>query len=257
MEGTYGPDFSLSGKVALVTGAARGLGYEIALALATYGADLVVCDLTLADLDNVKEAIEGLGRKAVCVKADVTKIREIQAMADAAVERYGHIDILVNNAGINITQDAVDVTEEAWDKVLGINLKGVFFCAQAVGRVMIKQKSGRIINISSQTGAVAIPKRAAYCASKGGVNQLTKLLALEWAPFGVNVNAVAPTFLETPFTENMFRNEAFYKYCLDNIPLGRIGKPADVTGAVIYLASPASALVTGHVLAVDGGWTIH
>jgi len=257
MERTYGPDFSLSGKVALVTGAARGLGYEIALALASYGADLVVCDLALADLDNVKEAIDGLGRKALPVKADVTKVPEIQAMADAAVDRYGRIDILVNNAGINITQDAVDVTEEAWDKVLGINLKGVFFCAQAVGRVMIKQKSGRIINISSQTGTVAIPKRAAYCASKGGVNQLTKLLALEWAPFGVNVNAVAPTFLETPFTENMFKNEAFYKYCLDSIPLGRIGKPADVTGAVIYLASPASALVTGHVLAVDGGWTIH
>jgi 2-dehydro-3-deoxy-D-gluconate 5-dehydrogenase len=257
MKKTYGPDFSLSGKVALVTGAARGLGYEIALALASYGADLVVCDLALADLNKVKQEIQGMGRRALDVKADVTKIPEIDAMVEAAVDWYGRIDILVNNAGINITQEAVDVTEEAWDKVLGINLKGVFFCAQAVGKVMIAQKSGKIINISSQTGTVAIPRRAAYCASKGGVNQLTKLLALEWAPFGLNVNAVAPTFLETPFTEAMFKNEAFHKYCLDSIPLGRIGNPSDVTGAVIYLASSASDLVTGHVLAVDGGWTIH
>jgi 2-dehydro-3-deoxy-D-gluconate 5-dehydrogenase len=257
MDKTYGPDFSLSGKVALVTGAARGLGYETALALAEYGADLVLCDLALADLDKVKQAILDLGRKALTVKADVMKISEIQAMVEAAVDWYGRIDILVNNAGINIPQDAVDVTEETWDKILGINLKGVFFCAQAVGKVMIAQKSGKIINISSQTGTVAVPKRAAYCASKGGVNLLTKLLALEWAPHGVKVNAVAPTFLETPFTEGMFKNEAFYKYCLDNIPLGRIGKPSDVTGAVIYLASSASDLVTGHVLAVDGGWTIH
>ncbi len=163
----------------------------------------------------------------------------------------------MNNAGINITQYAVDVTEEAWDKVMNINLKAVFFCSQAVGRLMILRKSGKIINMSSQAGAVAIPQRAAYCSSKGAVNQLTRLLALEWAPYGINVNAIAPTFIETKFTEPMFKNEEFYKYVTANIPMGRVGKPHDVTGAIIYLASPASDLVTGHILHIDGGWTIH
>jgi 2-deoxy-D-gluconate 3-dehydrogenase len=139
--------------------------------------------------------------------------------------------------------------------VIDINLKALFFCCQAVGKIMIAQKSGKIINMSSQTGTVAIPLRAAYCSSKGAVNMLTKLLALEWAPFNVKVNAVSPTFVETKFTEPMFKNEEFLSYVTDNILLGKVGKPADVAGAVLYLASSASDLVTGHVLAVDGGWT--
>jgi len=177
-------------------------------------------------------------------------------MAEKAVAAFGHLDILVNCAGINITQMAVDVTEEAWDKVMDINLKALFFCCQAVGKIMIAQKSGKIINMSSQAGTVAIPLRSAYCSSKGGVNMLTKLLALEWAPYNIKVNAVAPTFVETKFTEPMFKNEEFLRYTLDNILLGKLGQPADVSGAVVYLASSASDLVTGHVLAVDGGWTI-
>jgi 2-deoxy-D-gluconate 3-dehydrogenase len=251
------PSFDLAGKVALVTGAARGIGMSAALALAAYGADVVVCDLKAADLDEVCGGIRDAGSRALPVQADVTKIPEIDALVKKAVDDLGRIDILVNNAGINITQYAVDVTEEAWDKVMNINLKAVFFCSQAVGRLMIPRKSGKIINVSSQAGAVAIPQRAAYCSSKGAVNQLTRLLALEWAPYGINVNAIAPTFIETKFTEPMFKNEEFYKYVTANIPMGRVGKPHDVTGAIVYLASPASDLVTGHILHIDGGWTIH
>ena len=256
MNKTDGPSFDLTGKVAMVTGSARGIGFSIASALAAYGADIVLCDLLTDELEESRKAISNLGRRVLAVRADITKIPEIQAMVDKAVEEFERIDILVNNAGINITQWAVDVTEEAWDKVMNINLKAVFFCSQAVGKVMIGRKSGKIINVSSQAGTVAIPQRAAYCSSKGAVNQLTKLLALEWAPHGINVNAIAPTFIETKFTEPMFRNADFHRYVLNSIPLGRIGMPEDVTGAVVYLASSASGLVTGHVLLVDGGWTI-
>jgi 2-deoxy-D-gluconate 3-dehydrogenase len=147
------------------------------------------------------------------------------------------------------------VTEDAWDKILNINLKGLFFCAQSVGKVMIQQKKGKIINISSDAGSVGLPERAAYCSSKGGVNLLTKVLAIEWAPYNINVNAIGPTFIDTPFTKPMFEKEGFRDYALRNIPLGRIGTPQDVVGAVIYLASEASNLVTGHTLLVDGGWT--
>ncbi|MGZ3524005.1 MAG: SDR family NAD(P)-dependent oxidoreductase [Thermodesulfobacteriota bacterium] len=250
-------EFDLSGKVAIVTGAGRGMGYHIALALAKYGADIVVCSRTASELKRVGAEIEKLRRKALIQQVDVTKVSEIHAMVERSVKAFGHIDILVNNAGVNITQWAVDVTEEAWDRVLDTNLKALFFCAQAVGRVMIRQKKGKIINISSQTGTIAIPQRAAYCSSKGGVNQLTKLLAIEWAQYNINVNAIAPTFIETPFTKPMFEKEGFREYVLGNIPLGRIGKPDDVTGAVVYLASEASNLVTGHILLVDGGWTAH
>ena len=250
-------EYDLTGKVAIVTGAGRGMGYHIALALAKYGADLVVSSRTLSELERVGVEIEKLGRRVLIQQMDVTKISEINATVEQSVKAFGHIDILVNNAGVNITQWAVDVTEEAWDRVLDTNLKALFFCAQAVGKVMIRQRKGKIINISSQTGTVAIPQRAAYCSSKGGVNQLTKLLAIEWAQYNINVNAIAPTFIETPFTKPMFEKEGFREYVLGNIPLGRVGKPEDVTGAVIYLASEASNMVTGHILLVDGGWTAH
>ncbi len=251
-----GPDFNLSGKVALVTGAGRGLGAEIALALAAYGADIVVADRTLAETEGTTKAVRALGRRAFPAQANLLNVAEIREMVTLAAGESGGIDILVNNAGVNLTQFAEDVTEEAWDTVLGVNLKAVFFCSQAVCRHMIGRKGGKIINVSSQTGTVAIPKRAAYCASKGGVNMLTKLLALEWAKHGIHVNAVAPTFLETPLTRPMFEDAEFRNYVLGNIPLGRIGRPADVTGAVVYLASAAADLVTGHILHVDGGWTI-
>jgi 2-deoxy-D-gluconate 3-dehydrogenase len=188
-------------------------------------------------------------------QVDITKVSETRTMVEKATKEYGRLDILVNNAGINIPQKAEEVTEEAWDMVHGINLRGLFFCAQAVGKVMIQQGGGKIINVSSQAGSVGIPLRAAYCSSKGGVNLLTKVLALEWAAHNITVNAIAPTFIEGPFTKPMFEDETFRNYVLGRIPLGRIGQPEDVVGGVIYLASRAADLVTGHVLLVDGGWT--
>ena len=179
-------EFDLSGKVAIVTGAGRGLGYHIALILAKYGADLVICSRTLSELEKTKEEVETFGRRVLVQKMDVNQIPEIHAMVEASQKAFGHLDILVNNAGVNLPQWAIDVTEEAWDKILDTNLKGLFFCAQVVGRVMIQQKKGKIINISSQTGTVAIQQRAAYCASKAGVNQVTKLLAIEWAKHNIN-----------------------------------------------------------------------
>lgn len=251
------PEFDLSGKVALVTGAGRGMGYHIALALAKYGADLIVCSRTLSELENVGKEIESLGRRVFVQRADVTKTPEIQAMVEESVRAFGRIDILVNNAGVNIPQWAEEVTEEAWDKVFNINLKGAFFCAQAVGKVMIRQKKGKIINVSSQSGSVGLIMRSAYCASKGGLNLLTKVLALEWAKHNITVNAIAPTFLETPMTKPMLEKKEFRDYVMGNILLGRLARFEDVVGAVIYLASEASNMVTGHILLIDGGWTAH
>lgn len=250
-------EFDLSGKVALVTGAGRGMGYHIALALAKYGADLILCSRTLSELEQAKAEVERLGRRAFIQRADVTRIPEIQAMVEESVRTFGRIDVLVNNAGVNIPQWAEEVTEEAWDKVFDINLKGAFFCAQAVGKVMIRQKKGKIINVSSQSGSVGLIMRSAYCASKGGLNLLTKVLALEWAKHNITVNAIAPTFLETPMTKPMLEKKEFRDYVMGNILLGRLARFEDVVGAVIYLASEASNMVTGHILLIDGGWTAH
>jgi NAD(P)-dependent dehydrogenase (short-subunit alcohol dehydrogenase family) len=254
MEKNLLSEFDLSGKVALVTGGARGLGREYALTLAKYGADIIVCDI-LPEVENIKPEIERLGRQALTRRTDICKIPQIQALVDESVNVFGHIDILINNAGINIPQWAVDVTEEAWDHVIDLNLKGLFFCCQAVGKVMIRQKKGKIINVSSTMGSVGMTRRAAYSSSKAGVNLLTKVLAIEWAPHHINVNAIAPTFVETPLTKPMFEESGFRDFVLGNIPMGRILKPKDIFGAIIYLASEASDMVTGHVLLIDGGWT--
>ena len=250
-------EFDLSEKIAVVTGAGRGLGHDISLALARYGAHVVACSRTESELETVAEKIKAMGRQAIPVPMDVSDIRSIRPMVDRAVEAFGRIDILVNNAGINRPQRAEDVTEDNWDQVMSTNLKGLFFCAQAVGRVMISQKKGKIINISSDAGTVGIPGRAAYCASKGGVNLVTKVLAIEWAQHHINVNAIAPAFIETPLTEPMLKDPALKKYVLENTPLGRVGKPKDVSSAAVFLASEASDYITGHILLIDGGWTAH
>jgi NAD(P)-dependent dehydrogenase (short-subunit alcohol dehydrogenase family) len=251
------PEFSLQDKVALVTGASRGIGRFLAAGLAKYGADVIVTGRTVSQLEEAAQEVRQFGRQCLVVSMDITRPSDIQAGVEKAFEHFGRIDILVNNAGINIPKPALEVTEEDWRRVIDSNLTGLFFCCQAVGRIMVNQKRGKIINISSQTGTVAIQMLAAYCASKAGVNLLTKELALEWGPHNINVNAVAPTFIETPMTKPMFENAAFKEMVLQKILLGRIGQPKDVLGAVIYLASEASDLVTGHVLLVDGGWTAH
>ena len=251
------PEFSLTNKIALVTGASRGIGRYLAAGLAHYGADLIITGRTVSQLEEAAQEIRQLGRRCLVVPMDITQKADIEKGVDQAFRHFGRIDILVNNAGINIPKPALEVTEEDWRRVMDSNLTGLFFCCQAVGRIMVNQKSGKIINISSQTGTVAIQWRAAYCSSKAGVNLLTKVLALEWGPHNINVNAVAPTFIETPMTRPMLENQAFREMVLSKILLGRVGQPKDVLGAVIYLASAASDLVTGHVLLVDGGWTAH
>jgi NAD(P)-dependent dehydrogenase (short-subunit alcohol dehydrogenase family) len=253
-----GKMFDLDGLAALVTGAGRGIGNAIALGLAEAGAHVGLVSRTKSELEAVAGQIRALGRRAVAISADLTDTDQLESLIGEFREKLGGIDILVNNAGINIPQDAIEVTVEAWDRILDINLKACFFMAQAVGRVMIDQgRGGRIINISSQTGSVGLIKRAAYCASKAGLNLVTKVLALEWASYGILVNAVAPTFIETPLSKGFLADPKFREYALAKNLLKKFGTPEDVVGAVIYLASPASSLVTGHVLLVDAGWTAH
>ncbi len=253
-----GKMFDLTGQIAIVTGAGRGIGKAIALSLAEAGADIGLVSRTVSELEAIAGEIQDLGRRAVPISSDLTRTEGVQTLVENLAEQLGGIDILVNNAGINIPQDSVDVTVEAWDQIMDINLKASFFMAQAVGKVMIRQgRGGRIINISSQTGTVALIKRAAYCASKAGLNLVTKVLALEWAPNGILVNAVSPTFIETEFSKGFLADPQFREYALAKNLLKKLGTPEDVVGAVIYLAAPASSLVTGHILMVDAGWSAH
>jgi len=250
--------FDLSGKKALVTGAGRGIGKAVALGLARAGADIGLVARTESEIKAVAGQVDKIGRRAVAAAADLTVTADIPALISGLAGELGGIDILVNNAGTNIPQDSVDVTEAAWDQVMAINLKSCFFMAQAVGRVMIEQgRGGRIINMTSQTGSVALIKRAAYCASKAGLNLVTKVLAMEWGPHEILVNAVAPTFVETEMTRPMLADPQFREYALAKNVLKRFGTTEDVAGAVVYLASPAANLVTGHILMVDAGWTAH
>jgi 2-deoxy-D-gluconate 3-dehydrogenase len=252
------PSMRVDGKVALVTGAGSGIGQASAIALAQAGADVAVTELPGKE-DLARETtkqIEATGRRALAVSLDVTRLPMIGDAVDQIVRQFGKIDILVNNAGINIPRLALEVTEEDWDRVMDVDLKGVFFVAQAVGqKSMVPTGGGKIINIASQNGVIGYFYRAAYCASKAGVVNLTRVLALEWAKYRINVNAIGPTFVETPLTRPMFENAEFKADVLSRIPLGRLGKPEDIAGAVVYLASPAADLVTGHTLLVDGGWT--
>lgn len=250
------PSFSLSGQVALVTGAAKGIGKACALALAQAGADIIL-GLRLKDHEEpLASEIRALGRQALPVQMDVSRLDEIEAAVQAGVQHFKHIDILVNNAGIGKPNPAEKVLEKDFDDTLTVNLKGTFFTAQTVGKVMIAQRKGRIINISSQAGFVALPTESVYCMTKAAISHLTKCLALEWAPYNITVNAVAPTFIETPGTKKWLDDEAFRSSVKDRIPLGRIGDPMEVAGPVVFLASPAASLITGATLMIDGGWTI-
>jgi NAD(P)-dependent dehydrogenase (short-subunit alcohol dehydrogenase family) len=252
-----GQTFSLAGKVALVTASARGIGKACALALAQAGADVVLGLRQKASGHALSEQIKGMGRKAMCIQMDMTKMSEIRDGVREAEEGFGHIDILVNNAGVGAPDPAERVTEGDFDQTIAVNLKGTFFASQAVGQIMIRQRKGTIINICSQAGFVALPTESVYCMTKAAIAHLTKCLALEWAPYNITVNAVAPTFITTPGTERWLGDAAFRDSVLKRIPLGRIGDPAEVAGPVVFLASPAASLVTGATLMVDGGWTIH
>jgi NAD(P)-dependent dehydrogenase (short-subunit alcohol dehydrogenase family) len=247
--------FDLTGQVALVTGAARGLGSSIALALAQAGADVV---LGLRDRDSgtaLAERIRALGRRALMVQMDITQRPEITAAVAEAIAHFGRIDVLVNNAGIGPPAPALDVTEADFDDTLNVNLKGTFFVSQEVGRHMVQNRHGKIIMLSSQAGFVGLPTESVYCMTKAAIAHLTKCLAIEWGPHQVNVNAIAPTFIVTPGTAKWLENDAFRSDLLGKIPLGRVGAPADVCGAVVFLASPAAALINGATLLIDGGFT--
>src|SRR5579859_869960 len=249
------PSFRLDGQVALVTGAARGIGRACALALAHAGADVALGLLDPGTGADLAAEIEGMGRRALRLPMDVTRLEQVrQAVADT-VAGFGRLDILVNNAGLGPSNLAEDVNEADFDYTLAVNLKGTFFASQAVGRVMIPRGYGRIINLSSQAGFVALPTESVYCMTKAAIAHLTKCLAVEWGRYNITVNAVAPTFVSTPGTDEALADPVFKADVLSRIALGRIGEPQEVAAAVVYLASPAAALVTGHTLLIDGGWT--
>jgi NAD(P)-dependent dehydrogenase (short-subunit alcohol dehydrogenase family) len=247
--------FSLAGKVAVVTGAGRGLGRTMALALAAAGADVVVSSRTQSEVDSARDEIRGLGRRSEAIAADCTDEAQCQRLFGEAVGRLGRIDILVNNAGINIRKPVLELSLEEYRQVLSTNLEGYFLCARAAGRHLVAQGSGKVINISSIMGRVALATQAAYASSKGGIEQLTKVLALEWAEAGVQVNALAPTYFETELTRPLFEDPARNAFITERTPMRRWGQPHELAGAVIFLASAASDYVTGHTLVVDGGWT--
>lgn len=245
--------FDLSGKTAIVTGASRGLGQYFARALARAGADLVITARKLESLEQFRGEIEGMGRRAIPLELDVRDYDSIQKMANAAEAACGRVDILVNNAGCNIRKPAVDVSWEDWNTILDTNLRGTFFVAQAVAGKMIPRRCGRIVNIGSVTSVFGYAGLAPYCASRGGVKQLTMSLADDWGPFGITVNCLAPGWFKTKQNEALYTNEAWVRYLCDRIPLRRPGKPDDLDGAIVFLASDASQYITGQTLLVDGG----
>ncbi len=256
---TSGNGGKLAGKTALVTGAGSGLGQASAIALAAEGAHVALTELP-DRMDHAQETVTTIaqaGGSAEALPLDVTDLASITECVNNAAKANGRLDILVNNAGINIPKLAFDVTEQDWDRVLDINLKGVFFVAQAAGRIMRDQEpqGGSIINIASQMGILGFWYRAAYCSSKAGVVNLGRVLAIEWAQYNIRVNAVCPTFVDTPLTKPMFEDPAFREEILSRIPLGRLATPKEIADGVVYLASPGAAMVDGQALVIDGGWT--
>jgi NAD(P)-dependent dehydrogenase (short-subunit alcohol dehydrogenase family) len=246
----------LEGKVALVTGAAKGIGMACAVALAEAGANLILGLKDISAGEEVINRIKAAGREVLPVQMDISNMHEIDEAIQRGIAHFQQIDILVNNAGIGAPNKAENVNEKDFDDTIRVNLKGTFFTAQAVGKEMIKRRYGRIINISSQAGFVALETESIYCMTKAALAHLTKCLALEWAKYNITVNAVAPTFIKTPGTKKWLENDEFLDSVIQRIPLGRVGDPMEVAGPVVFLASPEASLITGATLMIDGGWTI-
>ncbi|MHB8576293.1 MAG: SDR family NAD(P)-dependent oxidoreductase [Dehalococcoidia bacterium] len=246
--------FDLSGKTALITGGSRGLGAEAARALASAGARVVICGRTESDLIAVRDEIRASGGDAHAIVADVTDEPVVDAMIAEIVDRFGRLDILVNNAGKNVRKPALELSTSEFDDVLSLNLRSYILCARAPGRVMVKQRYGRVINVSSILASIGLATQTAYASSKGAIGQLTRVLAIEWAPFGVTVNAIGPTYFETELTRPLFEDPERRRFITERTPMGRWGQPNELAGTYILLASDASAYITGQTIYVDGGW---
>lgn len=246
----------LDGKAAIVTGATRGIGYALAMALAKAGADVAVVARSAADCERVADELAAHGVRTLAAPADITSLAAIEGMVAKTVKAFGRVDVLVNNAGNAVTRRAEDITEEEWDKVLSLDLKAVFFACQAAGRQMIGQgQGGKIINVASVLGLVGEKLVAPYCAAKGGVIQLTRALALEWARHGIQVNALCPGYVETAINAAELADEKVRRYIVGKTAMGRLGLAEEMAGAAVFLASAASDYMTGQTLTIDGGWT--
>ena len=245
--------FDLTGRVAVVTGASRGLGEQFARALAGAGADLILTSRNANSLDKICSEIESLGRQVTPLSLDVREQESIESFGPQALAAFGKVDILVNNAGCNVRKAAVDVSWDDWNKVVDTNLRGMFFVSQQIARGMIEREYGRIINVGSVTCVFGYAGMAPYCASRGGVKQLTMSLADDWGQHGITVNCLAPGWFRTEQSEVLYQNQEWVDYLVERIPLGRHGFPGDLAGSVVFLASDASAYITGQTLLVDGG----
>jgi len=246
--------FSLKGKAGIVTGASRGIGKGIAEGLVQAGANLAICARSLPALEKTAEELRKYGTEVIPIKADVSMKAEVEKLVNKTVEEFSRIDFLFNNAGITYRAPSEDFPEEWWDEVIRVNLKSVFLCSQAVARVMIKQGGGKIINTSSLIAVTGGKTISAYAASKGGVAQLTKALANDWAKYHINVNAIGPGYIITDLTAPLIDDKQRYQELSARIPMGRWGKPEDLAGAAVFLASEASDYITGQTIFVDGGW---
>jgi NAD(P)-dependent dehydrogenase (short-subunit alcohol dehydrogenase family) len=256
LENSAAPDFSLKDRVVLVTGASRGIGKACALACAAAGANVILGVRNPPACVDTEDEIKALGRQALSVRMDLADLDGVRTAVAEAAAAFGHIDVLVNNVGIGPENLAENVREEDFDYTMNINLKGTFFTTQAVAKLMIPRKGGRIINISSQAGSVVLRGETVYCMSKAAINHMTRCLAYEWAPYAITVNSVAPTFIHTDGTQPALADPQFRQQVLNHIPLRRIGEPIDVAGAVVFLASPAASFITGANILVDGGWSV-
>jgi NAD(P)-dependent dehydrogenase (short-subunit alcohol dehydrogenase family) len=248
--------FDLSGRVAFVTGASKGLGKSMALALAEAGADVALFARDVENLKSVKQIIADMGRRTEFFVVDVLNKPEIESTVESALELFGHVDILVNNAGVNVRKPVLEISPDEWDLVINTNLKGYLLMSQAVVPHMLPRGRGKIINMASILGSVALPSQVAYASSKGGVIQMTKVMALEWAKEGLQVNAIGPTYFETPLVAQLRNDPERYNFIVERTPMGRWGQPEELAGVVIFLASKASDFVTGQTIFIDGGWTI-